>query len=83
MSPDDSKKKSKGHIVLSSHPASHTQAPLKIKWGEKTLKRGDLLLPLSPISKIEMQLELTQGLTLFTGPWQWQLVCWIPNTFLI
>lgn len=70
MSPDDSKKKSKGHIVLSSHPARHTQAPLKIKWGEKILKTEGLLLPLSPTSKIEMPLELTQGLILFTGPWQ-------------
>ncbi|HAT6339222.1 TPA: GTP cyclohydrolase II [Legionella pneumophila subsp. pneumophila] len=50
MSPDDSKKKSKGHIVLSSHPASHTQAPLKIKWGEKNPKeRGPVIASLTNI----------------------------------
>ncbi|HEM7002867.1 TPA: GTP cyclohydrolase II [Legionella pneumophila] len=50
MSPDDSKKKSKGHIVLSSHPARHTQAPLKIKWGEKNPKdRGPVIASLTNI----------------------------------
>lgn len=50
MSPDDSKKKSKGHIVLSSHPASHTEAPLKIKWGEENPKnRGPVIASLTNI----------------------------------
>ena len=50
MDYDDSKKKSKGHIVLSSHPAGHTAAPLKIKWGaENPKERGPVIASLTNI----------------------------------
>jgi GTP cyclohydrolase II len=38
MTHDESKKKSKGHIVLTSHPASHTSAPFPINWGATSAK---------------------------------------------
>ncbi|CEG58443.1 GTP cyclohydrolase II [Legionella fallonii] len=50
MTPDDLKKKHKGHIVLSSHPASHTAAPLKIKWyAENPKERGPVIASLTNI----------------------------------
>lgn len=45
---EESKKKSKGHIILSSHPADHTAARLKIKWGEADPKeRGPVIASLT------------------------------------
>ena len=50
MTPDELKKKSKGHIILSSHPASHTSVPIKIKWGEENPKeRGPVIASLTNI----------------------------------
>ncbi|VEB37722.1 GTP cyclohydrolase II [Legionella sainthelensi] len=50
MVQEESKKKSKGHIVLSSHPAGHTAAPLKIKWGAQDPKeRGPVIASLTNI----------------------------------
>lgn len=49
MTHDESKKK-KGHIVLSSHPAGHTAAPIQIKWGEEDpKKRGPVIASLTNI----------------------------------
>lgn len=50
MVQDEYKKKSKGHIVLSSHPSGHTAAPLKIKWGaENPKERGPVIASLTNI----------------------------------
>lgn len=50
MALDASKKKSKGHIILSSHPAAHTSAPIKIKWDAPTPKeRGPVIASLTNI----------------------------------
>jgi GTP cyclohydrolase II len=50
MVQDDSKKKSKRHIVLSSHPSGQTAAPLKIKWGaENPKERGPVIASLTNI----------------------------------
>lgn len=45
---DESKKKSKGHIVLTSHPSGHAEVPLKIKWGAVEAKeRGPIIASLT------------------------------------
>ncbi len=50
MMHDESKKKSKGHIILSSHPSGQTAAPLKIKWSEADPKeRGPVIASLTNI----------------------------------
>lgn len=50
MTQDESKKKSKGHIVLSSHPAGHTTVPYKIKWSADNPKeRGPVIASLTNI----------------------------------
>jgi GTP cyclohydrolase II len=50
MTHDESKKKSKGHIILSSHPAGHTEAHYKIKWDAQTPKeRGPVIASLTNI----------------------------------
>lgn len=50
MSLDEIKKKSKSHVVLTSHPASHTTVPLSIKWGAATPKeRGPVIASLTNI----------------------------------
>lgn len=47
---DESKKKSKNHIILSSHPSGQTAAPIKIKWGAATPKeRGPVIASLTQI----------------------------------
>jgi GTP cyclohydrolase II len=47
---DDAKKKSKGHIVLSSHPSIQTRPSLRIKWGTSTAKeRGPIIASLTNI----------------------------------
>lgn len=47
---DESKKKSKGHIILSSHPSGQTAAPLKIKWSAPNPKdRGPVVASLTNI----------------------------------
>jgi GTP cyclohydrolase II len=52
MQSDELKKKSKGHIVLSSHPATHTPISLKIKWAEADPKaRGPVIASLTNIKK--------------------------------
>lgn len=49
---DDSKKKSKGHIVLSSHPSGQASAPVKINWGATTPEeRGPIIASLTSIKK--------------------------------
>lgn len=48
MIQDESKKKSKGHIILTSHPSGHTAAPLQIKWGAQAPKeRGPIIASLT------------------------------------
>lgn len=48
MTQEESKKKSKGHIILSSHPAGHTAAHFKIKWHEADPKaRGPVIASLT------------------------------------
>lgn len=50
MTHDDFKKKSKGHIVLSSHPSVHATPSLKIQWGALTAKeRGPIIASLTNI----------------------------------
>lgn len=50
MSTDEIKKKSKSHIVLTSHPTGHTSVPLSIKWGEANPKdRGPVIASLTNI----------------------------------
>lgn len=50
MVKEDFKKKSKRHIVLSSHPSGHTAAPLKIQWGAANPKdRGPVIASLTNI----------------------------------
>ncbi|HRD69252.1 MAG TPA: GTP cyclohydrolase II [Legionella sp.] len=50
MTHDESRKKSKSHIILSSHPANHTACPLKIKWGaEDPKERGPVIASLTNI----------------------------------
>ena len=50
MIQDESKKKSKGHIILSSHPSGHTEAPIKIKWAAATpQERGPVIASLTNI----------------------------------
>ncbi|MFT4059388.1 MAG: GTP cyclohydrolase II [Legionella sp.] len=50
MMSDESKKKSKSHIILSSHPSGHTAPSLKIKWGAPTAKeRGPIIASLTNI----------------------------------
>jgi len=50
MISDESKKKSKRHIVLSSHPSGQTEAPLKIKWDASSAKeRGPVIASLTNI----------------------------------
>ncbi len=47
---DEPKKKPKGHIVLSSHPAGHTAAHFKIKWGAADPKeRGPIIASLTNV----------------------------------
>lgn len=47
---DESKKRSKSHIILSSHPSGQTAAPIKIKWGAATPKeRGPVIASLTQI----------------------------------
>ena len=47
MTHDESKKKSKSHIVLTSHTATHTAAHFKIKWNAETPKeRGPVIASL-------------------------------------
>lgn len=44
------KKKSRGHIILSSHPSDLTEAPIKIKWGAANPKeRGPVIASLTNI----------------------------------
>lgn len=48
MSADDSKKKSKHHISLTSHPSQHGSSPIKIHWGEATPQgRGPIIASLT------------------------------------
>lgn len=48
MTHDETKKKSKGHIVLTSHPSGQTAAPFKIKWGAQSPKeRGPVIASLT------------------------------------
>ncbi|KTD74671.1 GTP cyclohydrolase II [Legionella waltersii] len=48
MTQDDSKKKNKGHIVLTSHPARHNVAPLNVQWGKADPKeRGPVIASLT------------------------------------
>lgn len=50
MAHDDLKKKSKGHIILSSHPSVHSAPSLKIKWGAPSAKeRGPIIASLTNI----------------------------------
>lgn len=50
MTYDDFKKKSKGHIVLSSHPSRYTTPSLKIKWGAPTAQeRGPIIASLTNV----------------------------------
>lgn len=50
MSTQDKAKKKHGHIVLTSHPASHTAAPLCINWAEEDpKKRGPVIASLTNI----------------------------------
>ncbi|PJD93729.1 MAG: hypothetical protein CK426_05705 [Legionella sp.] len=50
MTQDESKKKSKGHIILSSHPSGHTAAPFKINWfAENPKERGPVVASLTTI----------------------------------
>jgi GTP cyclohydrolase II len=50
MNHEDHKKKSKKHIVLSSHPSGTTAVPLKIKWGAADPKeRGPVIASLTNI----------------------------------
>jgi GTP cyclohydrolase II len=52
MTQDESKKKSKGHIILSSHPDGHTAAPFTIKWGaENPKERGPVIASLTNVKK--------------------------------
>lgn len=45
---DESKRKSKGHIILTSHPSDQTAAPLKIHWGAQNPKeRGPVIASLT------------------------------------
>lgn len=47
---NDSKRKPKRHIVLTSHPSGHTSIPLPIKWGAKEPKeRGPIIASLTNI----------------------------------
>lgn len=47
---DESKKKTKSHIILSSHPSDQTAAPLKIQWGMQDPKaRGPVIASLTTI----------------------------------
>lgn len=48
MPHDEPKKKSKHHIILTSHPSSHTAAPITIKWGATSPKeRGPIVASLT------------------------------------
>lgn len=48
MTHDDAKKKSKSHIILSSHPSEQTERNLKIKWGAATAtERGPIIASLT------------------------------------
>lgn len=50
MMSDESKKKSKSHIILSSHPSGQTAPSLKIKWGAPIAKeRGPIIASLTNI----------------------------------
>lgn len=50
MISDESKKKSKGHIILSSHPSGQTAVPVKIQWGAADPKtRGPVIASLTNI----------------------------------
>ncbi|QBR84901.1 GTP cyclohydrolase II [Legionella israelensis] len=50
MSTQDKAKKAHGHIVLTSHPASHTTAPLGINWAaEHPKERGPVIASLTNI----------------------------------
>lgn len=50
MQDDEPKKKSKGHIILTSHPSGQTAAPLKINWGAESAKaRGPVIASLTQI----------------------------------
>ncbi|MCC5015188.1 MULTISPECIES: GTP cyclohydrolase II [Legionella] len=47
---NESGRKSKGHIVLTSHPSEHIAVPLKIKWGaENPKERGPIIASLTNI----------------------------------
>lgn len=47
---DESKKKSKRHIVLTSHPSGHSTVPVKIHWGAATPEeRGPVIASLTQI----------------------------------
>lgn len=48
MTYDEFKKKSKHHIVLTSHPSAHTASPIDIHWGAQTAKeRGPIIASLT------------------------------------
>lgn len=50
MTHDESKKKNKSHIILTSHPAGHTAAHYKIKWdAENPKERGPVIASLTNI----------------------------------
>lgn len=50
MTLDEPRKKTKSHIILSSHPAGHTAPSLKIKWGATTAReRGPIIASLTNI----------------------------------
>lgn len=47
---DEPKRKSKGHIVLTSHPSGHTAVPIRINWGAQDPKvRGPIIASLTNI----------------------------------
>lgn len=50
MTQEESRKKAKGHIILSSHPANHTAARFNIRWGQEDPKeRGPVIASLTNI----------------------------------
>ena len=50
MLPDEFKKKSKSHIILTSHPSDKNASPLKIQWGaENPNDRGPIVASLTTI----------------------------------